>query len=344
MTAVTISSINQTGGTDIVVIRNVLKDKPSSLIRLSMLKECSFFAEQAVELAYIREGRYNLARTEIHIFNEVIEMKQVKIAYQLYSARDEAAKDLSAVLKTLRDQGYEGVEFAGFYGKSADEIKSLLSEHNLQAVSSHVPLEELKKDIFGVISFHQKIGCPLIAIPYLAEQDRPGHPAFAELIPTIYRTGNLCRKAGIQLLYHNHDFEFEPFNGGYMLDFLYQAVPAKLLQTEIDTCWVKYAGVDPAAYLIKYKNRAPVVHIKDFVGFKGETSPYHLIGQAENPDASIAQFSYRPLGQGVQDLPAIVNAAKEAGASWLIIEQDESPDRPALEASAISIEFLKQII
>lgn len=271
-------------------------------------------------------------------------MHNFMIAYQLYSAREEAAKDLSGVLKTLRAQGYEGVEFAGFYNHSADEVKALLEEHGLTAVSSHVPLEALREDIFGVISYHQKIGCPLIAIPYLAEGDRPGSPAFAELIQAIYRIGSLCREAGIQLLYHNHDFEFEPFNGGYMLDFLYQAVPASLLQTELDTCWVKYAGVDPAAYLMKYKGRAPVVHVKDFVGFKGDTSPYHLIGLAENPNASIAQFSYRPLGMGVQDLPAIVSAAKEAGAKWLIIEQDQSPDRPPLEASAISIDYLKKIV
>ena len=95
---------------------------------------------------------------------------------------------------------------------------------------------------------------------------------------------------------------------------------------------------------MQYKGRAPVVHIKDFVGFKGDTSPYHLIGLAENPAASIAQFSYRPLGMGVQNLPAIVRAAKEAGAKWLIIEQDQSPDRPPLEASAISIDYLKKII
>lgn len=271
-------------------------------------------------------------------------MKNFKIAYQLYSARDDASKDLPGVLNALRAQGYEGIEFAGFYGHSAEEVKKLLDENGLKAVSSHVPLEMLREDIFGVISYHQKIGCPLIAIPYLAEKDRPGTRAFAELIPFIYRIGALCREAGIQLLYHNHDFEFEPFNGGYALDFLYQAVPESLLKTEVDTCWVKYAGVDPSEYLLKYKGRAPVVHLKDFVGFKGEASPYHLIGQAENPNASIAQFSYRPLGQGVQDLPFVVKAAGEAGAEWLIIEQDESKDRPALEASKMSIDYLRTII
>ncbi len=271
-------------------------------------------------------------------------MNKMKIAYQLYSARDEAAADLAGVLKTLRAQGFEGVEFAGFYGHSAEEINALLAENELVAVSSHVPLDALKADPFGVISFHQKISCPLIAIPYLAEGDRAGNRAFAELIPLIYKIGALCQEAGIQLLYHNHDFEFEPFNGGYMLDFLYQAVPEALLKTEIDTCWVKYAGHDPADYLRQYTGRAPVVHIKDFVGFKGESSPYHLIGLADNPDASIAQFSYRPLGMGVQDIPSIVAAARDAGAGWLIIEQDSSPDRPPLEASAISIDYLTKLV
>ncbi|MHC1785967.1 MAG: sugar phosphate isomerase/epimerase family protein [Christensenellales bacterium] len=268
---------------------------------------------------------------------------QAKIAYQLYSARDEASKDLRSILKTLRQQGYEGVEFAGFYGHSAVEIKALLEETGLEAASSHVPLALMKEDPFGVLSFHQKIGCKYIAIPYLEEKDRPGAPGFAGVIRFIYSFARLCRKAGIQLCYHNHDFEFERVSGVYGLDFLYEAVPANLLMTELDTCWVKYAGVDPASYLKQYSGRAPVVHIKDFVGFKGEVSPYHLIGLKDNPDAAIAQFSYRPFGHGVQDAKGVVESALSAGARWLIIEQDESPDRPPMAASAMSIATLKQL-
>ena len=269
-------------------------------------------------------------------------MNKFRIGYQLYSARDEAEKNLSGVLKTIKSQGYEGVEFAGFYGHNAIDIKLMLDTHQLNPISSHVPLEQLREDPFGVISFHQKIGCKYVAIPYLAVEDRPGTANFANFIREVYYIGNLCREGGIQLLYHNHDFEFELFNGGYILDFLYSAVPADLLQTEIDTCWVKYAGVDPAEFLLKYAGRAPVVHIKDFVGYKGESSPYHLVGQHHDPNADIAEFAYRPLGYGVQDLPAIVDAAVNAGAGWLIIEQDDSPDRAPLDASAISVETLKK--
>ena len=268
-------------------------------------------------------------------------MTRAKIGYQLYSAREEAAKDLPLILRTLKAQGYEGVEFAGFYGHSAEEIKALLDEVGLEAASSHVPLQLMKDDPFGLLSFHQKIGCKFIAIPYLEEQDRPGQSGFADVIRFIYSFAKLCRKAGITLMYHNHDFEFEKFSGMYGLDFLYRAVPSDLLMTEFDTCWVKYAGVDPIAYLKQYSGRAPVVHIKDFVGFKGEVSPYQLIGQKDNPDARIAEFSYRPYGYGIQDAKGVVDAAIAAGAHWLIIEQDESPDRPPMEASQMSIGTMK---
>ena len=270
-------------------------------------------------------------------------MNTVKIGYQLYSAREEAARDLPAILKQLKQQGYDGVEFAGFYGHSAEEIKAMLKEAGLAASSSHVAIQLLQQDPFGVISFHQTIGCSRVAIPYLDETMRPGAPGFAAVIPFIYRFGRLCQEAGMELSYHNHDFEFEKVSGIYGLDFLFQALPADLLKTQVDTCWVKYAGVDPAEYVLKYKGRAPTVHLKDFVGFKGDVSPYHLIGQAENPDASIAAFSYRPYGYGVQDVKSLTKAALDAGAQWLIIEEDESPDRPPMEASRMSIDTLRKL-
>ena len=274
---------------------------------------------------------------------EVMMMPQPRIAYQLYSARQEAARDLPAVLRALKEQDYDGVEFAGFHGHSAENIAGLLAESGLAVASSHVSLAELRQDAHAVIAFHQRIGCPYIAIPYLADEDRPGQPGFARLIARIYWLGQLCREAGIQLLYHNHDFEFAPVSGMHGLDFLYDAIPADLLQTEIDTCWVRYAGVDPVEYLRKYAGRAPVVHMKDYVGRKGGTdSPYQLIGQESKAKAEQSAFAFRPLGRGIQELPALVRAAVAAGSKWLVVEQDDSPDMPPLEASAISIAELRK--
>ncbi len=267
---------------------------------------------------------------------------KLPIAYQVYSARDEAQADLNGVLAQISALGYDGVEFAGFYGHTAEEVKALLAKHGLTAISSHVPIAQIIGDMFGVISYHKAIGCSYIAIPFLDESSRPGALGFAEMLKVIYQFGRLCREAGIQLLYHNHDFEFVTLSGQYGLDFLYGAVPADILQTEIDTCWVKYAGLDPAQYVRKYAGRCPVVHLKDYVGRRDGKTPYGLIGTDKAADTGVA-FSFKPVGHGCQDIPSIVDAALGSGAKWLVVEQDLSTERPPLEAAKLSREYLKTI-
>lgn len=272
-------------------------------------------------------------------------MKKALIGYQLYSAREECAKDLLSVLKQLKTLGYDGVEFAGFYGHTADEIKTMLDEAGLVAVSDHVPFAVIQKDMFAVISDHVKIGCKYIAVPYLEEAYRPGQPGFATVIRTIAKFGTLCKEAGITLLYHNHDFEFEMVSGGYALDFLYEAVEADILQTEIDTCWVNYSGVNPSDYIRKYAGRCPIVHMKDFVGSKGGAQPYALIkadGTDDGTTDAAATFEFRPVGHGCQDVPSIIAAGLESGAKIFVVEQDQWYNRTPMEAAAMSIETLKK--
>lgn len=273
-------------------------------------------------------------------------MKKALVGYQLYSAREECNKDLLGVLKQLKALGYDGVEFAGFYGHTADEIKGMLDEAGLVAFSDHVPYVVIEKDMFGVISDHLKIGCKYIAIPYLDEAHRPGQPGFAEVLRTIVRFGSLCKAAGIQLLYHNHDFEFVKFSGMYALDFMYAAVDEDLLKTEIDTCWVNYAGENPADFVRKYAGRAPIVHLKDFVGSRDGAQPYALIkadGSDDGKNSDSSAFEFRPVGHGCQNVPSIVEAGLEAGASCFIVEQDQWYNRTPLEAAKMSIDYLKSI-
>ena len=265
-------------------------------------------------------------------------MKKMPVGYQLYSAREMVAKDLKAVLVSLKEMGYDGVEFAGFFDYTAAEIAAMLEEVGLKAVSSHVPLASIEKDMMGTILFHKAIGCDTIVVPYLEEERRPGKPAFAKVMQSIYTFGQMCKAEGMKLLYHNHDFEFVDFSGMYGLDFLYDAIPADLLQTEIDVCWVKYSGVNPAEYIRKYTGRAPIVHLKDFVGRKGEGTPYGLIGQAKEADA--VAFEFRPFGHGCQDAKAVVEAGIDAGAEWFVIEQDQWYNRHPLEAAKMSIDTL----
>lgn len=271
-------------------------------------------------------------------------MEKRPIAYQVYSAREEAEKNLSDVFAQLSAMGYKGVEFAGFYGYPAEEVNALLARYNLQAISSHVALQLIEADMFQVLSYHRSIGCKYIAIPSTNEAMRPGGPEFARFIQLVYKFGALCKEAGIQLLYHNHDFEFVKISGQYGLDFLYDAVPERLLKTEIDTCWVKYAGEDPAAYIRKYAGRCPIIHLKDYVGVKGDKDPYALIGQNEEEDHTTdVPFEFRPFGHGIQDAKSIVEAGIESGAKWFVVEQDASVGRTPLEAAAMSIETLRNL-
>lgn len=273
-------------------------------------------------------------------------MKKALIGYQLYSAREDCAKDLMSVLKQLKALGYDGVEFAGFYGHTADEIKVMLEEVGLEAISDHVPYALIEEDMFKVISDHVKIGCKYIAVPYLDDEHRPGQPAFAGVLNTIAKFGKLCREAGIQLLYHNHDFEFSnKLSGMYALDFMYAAIDKELLQTELDCCWVNYSGENPADYIRKYHGRTPIIHMKDFVGSRGGAQPYALIkadGSDDKTNAENTAFEFRPVGYGCQDVPAIIAAGLESGASYFVVEQDQWYDRTPMEAAAMSIGSLRK--
>ena len=272
--------------------------------------------------------------------------KRAFLGYQVYSAREDAQKDLPYVLKQLAQMGYDGVELAGFYGHSAKQIREMLDQTGLVCISSHVALALMDEDIFKVISDHVTLGCKYIAIPFLDQSCRPGSAGFAATIEKIYRYGALCRQAGLQLLYHNHDFEFVTLCEQYGLDFLYAAVAQDILCAQPDTCWIHYAGVDPCAYLKKYAGRCPVVHLKDYIGRRDGSQPYALLSKDGADDGTAAQqaaFCFKPVGYGVQDIPAVVDAALDAGAKWFIVEQDQSTERAPLEDAKLSRDYLRKL-
>ena len=260
------------------------------------------------------------------------------IAVQVYSVRDDAQADLRGTLAKIKEMGYDGVEFAGLYGYDPADIRDMCAELGLTPISAHVPLAELTKDTKGTIAKYVTIGCRFIAVPYLPENLRPGTDGWAPTIENIKVIAKEAMAQGIQLLYHNHDFEFVRLDGEYALDLLYQAIPA--LQTELDTCWVKVGGEDPAAFVRKYTGRAPIVHLKDFAGQKTKNM-YELIGIDKKAEETTA-FEFRPCGSGKQDFPAILAASKEAGAEWVVVEQDKpSMGKTPLESIEMSIKYLR---
>lgn len=268
---------------------------------------------------------------------------RLPVAIQFYSVRDEAEKDFRGTLQKIHDMGYEGVEFAGLFGHSPAEVRAMCDEIGIIPMSAHVALDEMLADPDKVIGGYAEIGCRFIAVPYVTEERRPGAEKFDETIEDIRRLGDICNKHGVTLLYHNHDFEFVMLDGKRGLDVLYERVEPELLETEIDVCWARVGGEDPAKYVLKYSGRAPVVHLKDYAG-KPEGKLYNLIGIDDNAENDSGAFTFKPVGHGVQNIPAILDAAVVAGAEWVVVEQD-SPDEgnTSLNAAKMSIDYLKTV-
>lgn len=270
------------------------------------------------------------------------------VGLQLYSVREDLSADFEGTLKKVSEMGYDGVEFAGLYDNSAEEIKELCEKYSLTPLSAHVPYADMLADLDKVISDYKTIGCKYIVIPYMTEEYRPGVENYDEVIAKINEIGKKLKENGFTLLYHNHDFEFVKINGEYGLDILYNSVESSVLQTELDTCWVRVGGEDPAQYVRKYTSRAPVVHLKDYdPGDGSKTNMYKLIGLDDSEEQNADEnrgFSFRPVGYGVQNFEEILTACHDAGAQWVIVEQDEpSLKKTPLECAKLSIDYLSTI-
>lgn len=241
------------------------------------------------------------------------------VALQLYTVRDETAKDFIGTLEKVAAMGYDGVEFAGFGDIPATQMKAVLDRLGLKAVGSHTMPDLLKEKLDEVIKYNLEIGNKYVICPWAPFKTKEDYVNAVRLFNEI---GARCRENGLQFVYHNHDFEFTKFDGEYGLDILYNGTTPENMVAEIDTCWAFYAGVDPADYVRKYKGRCPLVHIKD-------------LKTKENKE-------FIEVGYGVIDIPEIVKAANEIGSEWLIVEIDTCP-KPTLESAKISVDYLKSL-
>ena len=269
------------------------------------------------------------------------------IMLQLYNVREELKNDFDRTLKEVARIGYRYVELAlvRSFGKTAAQFRESLDKAGLSAISAHVPYREMISDPGNVIDFYIDIGCKYIVVPFLEKEDRSTGTNYEGVKSGIAKLGEEANKKGATLLYHNHEFEFAMYRGKYVLDDLYESITARLLQTEIDTCWVKVSGVDPAEYILKYTGRSPVVHLKDLDSFGSSTGKVEpdFIEEAEKARAE-GSFPFRAVGYGVQDIPGIVKAARKAGAKWLVVEQDfPSPGKTPIQCAKDSLDYLNSL-
>lgn len=267
----------------------------------------------------------------------------LKIAIQLYSVRNEMNRDPENALSEVKKAGYDGVELAGTFGKTPEQVKELLKKYDLVPVSAHVSLKEFVESVEDTVAKYRAIGCKYIVIPYLPAELRPGKPEFFTTVDKIAEIARKTKEMGLPLGYHNHDFEFLKLDDGqYAIDYMLSKVPSDELFSEPDVCWIDVSGVSPIDFIKKYSGRTPLVHLKDHNGARGSAS-YNLIGLKEERHES--EFDYRALGDGVVDIAGTVKAGVENGADWFIVEYDLPPKNTTgeFEAGYKSCAYLRKL-
>ena len=275
---------------------------------------------------------------------------EFRIGIQLYSVRQDLARDFYGTLKKISDMGYEGVEFFNeFSGNTPQQVRQMCDELGLVIFSNHVPFADMMSDIDKVIEESRILGVEYITFPYMDAPSRPGvNPErFKETVKEIGEIGKKVRAAGFQLLYHNHDFEFALLPDGTVgHDYIFSSNPPEDVQVELDVCWADYAGFKTDELTRKYAGRIPVLHMKDYYQEgKLESDPYALIGtesQGNSSSGGQGRFEFRPLGKGVMDFAPLIEAARQSGVKWMCVEQDEpsAGARDRFEGPEISIRYL----
>jgi len=248
-------------------------------------------------------------------------MRRDQISLQLYTVREETARDMPATLRRISEIGYPAVEFAGFGGLSAGDLRSILDDLSLRVSGVHVPYDSWETDPEAVITNMHILDCAHAILPIAPPEQRGDESAVASLAGSLNRWGELCRKEGVSFSYHNHDFEFAPLSGTTMWDILVRETDPELVYFELDLYWVRYGGADPESLLYDLGDRIPLVHLKDM--------------------ASDDQRSDLPVGEGTMPWNGLLEAAGAAGVEWYVAEQDNPRD--ALEDVRISLQSMREL-
>ena len=223
----------------------------------------------------------------------------MKFAVQLYSLRHHihSGEDMLNILEKVKAIGFDGVEFAGYYGLSAEALKAKLDEVGLKCVGAHMGLDDLRPEhIEATLDFMQTLGCDIVGI---GGADTRTEDALTEVTDVMGRADETAAKRGMKVYFHNHTGEFEPPMFAEKPGTIFERIKAAC-HVQIDTYWSFAAGQDNYKLITENKDRIVSLHIKDGVG--------------RTPMA---------LGEGENDLAAVVRAAKDAGIEWLVLENDD---------------------
>jgi len=261
--------------------------------------------------------------------------KKTQIGTQLYTVRDLMASDPLGTLAKVAKIGFntvEGATYTGtelFYGMPASQFKNVLSDNGLEMISNHYLLGEQMKDAKGTVSNDwqkavddaAEAGLKYMVCAYLFDNERGTLDHYKQTAEKLSAAGEVAKKSGLQLCYHNHNFEFVAQEGKLPYDVMLQNSDPNYLKMEMDIYWIYKAKQDPIAIFNKYPGRFPLWHVKDM----------------DNTDKQM----FTEVGNGVIPFKTVFAQAKKAGMKYFFNEQDVCPGDP-LVSMAKSYKYIKE--
>jgi len=257
-----------------------------------------------------------------------------KVGVQLYTVRDQMKDDFDGTIAKVAQIGYKEVEFAGYFGRTGQQVRAVVDKNGLSAVSTHVQYDELDEKFPSVIETSKTIGMKYIVCPWIPEELRKSPDIWKQAAEKFNHAGEQTKKAGIQFAYHNHWFEFLPVNGKLPYDELLKECDANLVKMEMDLCWITVAGADPLKYFDRYPGRFPLVHVKDM-------KKLPPVSQAGSQDFGSSLTDMTAVGSGIIDWKKIFAQSDKAGIKHFIVEHDK-PENP-FESITKSYEYLNKL-
>ncbi len=257
-----------------------------------------------------------------------------KIGVQLYTVRDEMKADFEGTIAKVAQIGYKEVEFAGYFGRTGQQVRDVLDKNGLSAPSTHVQYDELDDKFPSVIETSKTIGLKYIVCPWIPEELRKSADIWKQASEKFNHAGEQSKKAGIQFAYHNHWFEFLPVNGKLPYDELLKECDANLVKMEMDLCWITVAGADPLKYFDRNPGRFPLVHVKDM-------KKLPPVSAAGGQDFGDSLKDMTAVGSGIIDWKKIFLQSDKAGIKHYIVEHDK-PENP-FESITSSYQYLNKL-
>lgn len=276
----------------------------------------------------------------------------LKVGIQLYSVRDEMAKDPIETIRKVAEIGYKNLEVANSradadpgvgFDVPADKLLEILSGFGAKVVSSHIrPIDETT--LPAIIEYHGKIGNKYIG---QSADFFPDYDTLMRRCEYYNRMGKILSGHGMKFLYHNHYHEFQEINGRPILYQIMENTDPQYVDFELDTFWAMRGGADPVEAIRHAGNRLRMIHQKDFS--KTTDSPVNL-WTVKDPAVPITRDNFGgahkaedfcEVGTGTMDIQSILNAANEVGAEYVILEQDFT-QLSQMESIQISMDSFKK--